>query len=126
MKVETAKIVEILPLSIWVENDMMGSSHIMMQHQGHEPFQYMSFFYDYAYTSNGTRHQMVVDMMQKFGVAEADIEWRQREFKIDKEDESVYNSIEQSVVKMCADFLRDTLDDHFAAEQLLEHFGVEE
>ena len=23
-----------------------------------------------------------------------------------------------------ADFLKDTLDDHFAAEQLVEHFGV--
>jgi hypothetical protein len=29
-------------------------------------------------------------------------------------------------VKECADFLKDTLDDHFAAEQLVEHFGVEE
>ena len=30
------------------------------------------------------------------------------------------------IVKDCADFLKDTLDDHFAAEQLEEHFGVEE
>jgi hypothetical protein len=30
------------------------------------------------------------------------------------------------IVKECADFLKDTLDDHFAAEQLIEHFGVEE
>jgi S-100/ICaBP type calcium binding domain len=30
------------------------------------------------------------------------------------------------IVKECADFLKDTLDDHFAAEQLEEHFGVEE
>jgi hypothetical protein len=29
------------------------------------------------------------------------------------------------IVKECADFLKDTLDDHFAAEQLEEHFGVE-
>jgi hypothetical protein len=29
------------------------------------------------------------------------------------------------IVAECADFLRDTLDDHFAAEQLEEHFGVE-
>jgi hypothetical protein len=29
------------------------------------------------------------------------------------------------IVQDCADFLRDTLDDHFAAEQLEEHFGVE-
>ena len=29
------------------------------------------------------------------------------------------------IVKECADFLKDKLDDHFAAEQLVEHFGVE-
>ena len=28
------------------------------------------------------------------------------------------------IVKECANFLKDTLDDHFAAEQLEEHFGV--
>jgi hypothetical protein len=30
------------------------------------------------------------------------------------------------IVKECADFLKDTFDDHFAAEQLVEHFEVEE
>jgi hypothetical protein len=29
------------------------------------------------------------------------------------------------IVRECAGFLRDDLDDHFAAEQLEEHFGVE-
>ena len=32
----------------------------------------------------------------------------------------------QLIVKECSNFLKDTLDDHFAAEQLEEHFGVEE
>ncbi len=31
----------------------------------------------------------------------------------------------QETVRDCANFLMDTLDDHFAAEQLQEHFGVE-
>jgi len=30
------------------------------------------------------------------------------------------------IVQECCNFLKDTLDDHFAAEQLEEHFGVEE
>lgn len=30
------------------------------------------------------------------------------------------------IVRECADFLKDTMDDHFAAEQLLELFGVDE
>ena len=29
------------------------------------------------------------------------------------------------IVQECSNFLKDTLDDHFAAEQLEEHFGVE-
>lgn len=30
------------------------------------------------------------------------------------------------IVQECTNFLKDTMDDHFAAEQLEEHFGVEE
>jgi hypothetical protein len=30
------------------------------------------------------------------------------------------------IIRECADFLKDTMDDHFAAEQLLELFGVDE
>jgi uncharacterized tellurite resistance protein B-like protein len=30
------------------------------------------------------------------------------------------------IVRECSNFLKDTLDEHFAAEQLEEHFGVEE
>ena len=36
------------------------------------------------------------------------------------------NRFAELIVRECADFLKDTLDDHFAAEQLEEHFGVEE
>jgi hypothetical protein len=32
----------------------------------------------------------------------------------------------EMIVKECSNFLKDTLDDHFAAEQLEEHFGVKE
>jgi hypothetical protein len=35
------------------------------------------------------------------------------------------NKFAELIVAECADFLRDTMDDHFAAEQLEEHFGVE-
>ena len=28
-------------------------------------------------------------------------------------------------IQECANFLADSLDDHFASEQLIEHFGVE-
>lgn len=29
------------------------------------------------------------------------------------------------IVRECTNFLKDTLDDHFAAEQLIEHFQVD-
>ena len=29
------------------------------------------------------------------------------------------------IVRECADFLMDELDDHFAAEQLIEHFRID-
>lgn len=37
-----------------------------------------------------------------------------------------YQKFAELIVKECTDFLKDKLDDHFAAEQLVEHFGVEE
>ena len=35
------------------------------------------------------------------------------------------NKFAELIVRECSNFLKDTLDDHFAAEQLEEHFGVE-
>lgn len=49
----SARVVKILPTKIWIESDMMGSRHVVIQHEGFgEPFTYASFHYDYAYTSN--------------------------------------------------------------------------
>jgi hypothetical protein len=41
------------------------------------------------------------------------------------EDWCDVEKLAELIVKECTDFLKDTLDDHFAAEQLEEHFGVE-
>jgi len=43
-----------------------------------------------------------------------------------KFSESELEKFAELIVRECANFLTDTLDDHFAAEQLEEHFGVEE
>ena len=40
--------------------------------------------------------------------------------------QQVYEKFAKLIVRECTNFLKDTLDDHFAAEQLEEHFGVEE
>lgn len=51
--IEKVTLVEILPTKIWVESDLFGSRHVMVQHQGMKAFRYASFFYGYGYTSNG-------------------------------------------------------------------------
>jgi hypothetical protein len=43
-----------------------------------------------------------------------------------EECEATYEKFALLIVNECSNFLKDTLDDHFAAEQLEEHFGVEE
>ena len=47
------QIVKVYPTAIWIESDMMGARHVMMQHEGCDVFAYASFHYDYRYTSNG-------------------------------------------------------------------------
>lgn len=44
-------------------------------------------------------------------------------FNLTKEKVEKFSKL---IIHECSTFLKDTLDDHFAAEQLLEHFGVEE
>jgi len=78
--IETAEIVKIYPTRYWVEQDMVGGAHIMMQHEGYHKFQYASFGYDYAYTSNSGVHMAVVNMMKSFGIEEKDIDWQSRGF----------------------------------------------
>ncbi len=41
-------------------------------------------------------------------------------------DQVDVEKLAELIVRECSNFLKDTLDDHFAAEQLEEHFGVEE
>ena len=41
-------------------------------------------------------------------------------------DSAVLEKFAELIVRECAAFLRDTMDDDFAAEQMKEHFGVEE
>ena len=81
MKIEQATIVEILPTKIWIESDMFGARHVMMQHQGCEPFTYCSFGYNYAYTSNVGTHEAAVSMAKSLGAVEP-IEQKHRPMKM--------------------------------------------
>ena len=76
-------IEKIYATHIWVERDLMGSNHIMIQHEvADKPFCYMSLHYDYAYTSNSTMHNVTeLIMKQVFGIEKEDIVWKSREWK---------------------------------------------
>ena len=53
----------------------------------------------------------------------------EKSYIYDKQNDSSFFDKEkfaELIVRECSSFLKDTLDDHFAAEQLEEHFGVEE
>ena len=47
---------------------------------------------------------------------------------VESEGELIFSKekFAELIVRECSNFLKDTLDDHFAAEQLEEHFGVKE
>lgn len=51
-QIQQATIVEILPTKIWIENDMFGARHVVLQHATCGPFTYATFWYGYGYTSN--------------------------------------------------------------------------
>jgi len=80
-EIKTVEIVKIYPTRYWVERDLFGSAHIMIQHEGMHSFCYASFNYDYAYTSNAGVHNAVVNLMAGFGIIEKDIEWQTRGLK---------------------------------------------
>ena len=75
-----AVTVEICKTAVWVENDLFGGRHIVVQHEGHEPFTYASFNYDYRYTSNASTLSAAQQMAISLGAKEP-IEFRTRELK---------------------------------------------
>jgi len=76
---EKITIVKILPTKVWIESDMMGAKHVVLQHEGHDAFTYCSFHYGYGYTSNSGVHSEAVSMAKALG-AEDPIEYRSRDF----------------------------------------------
>lgn len=75
----TAKVVMVFPRKVWIESDIMGSRHVMVQHDDGVslPFTYCSFFYDYAHTSNAEIRKQA-EMMAKALGAKSPIEHRAR------------------------------------------------
>ena len=79
--IRTGEIVEVYPTAIWIESDLFGGQHVMVQHQapGREPFCYASFYYDYAYTSNSSIRAAAERLARQLGASDP-VEYRARSF----------------------------------------------
>lgn len=85
--VPTVKVLRILPTRVWIESDMMGSRHVVVQHQGSEaPFTFASFHYDYAYTSNAGTWEAARRLALSLGATEP-VEQRLRDISVPTADE---------------------------------------
>lgn len=53
-KRQPIEVVKVYGRKVWLEHDLLGHWHVMVQHDapGTEPFQYASFYYNYFYNSN--------------------------------------------------------------------------
>jgi len=52
--INRVKVESISTVKVWIESDMLGARHVVIQHDGARlpPFIYATFHYNYAYTSN--------------------------------------------------------------------------
>ncbi|MGZ8250375.1 MAG: hypothetical protein ACXWUF_20330 [Methylomagnum sp.] len=72
MELQTGTLVEILPTRVWAEKDIMGTTHIKMQHQGGtEPFDFVQIQYDWRYTSNSHQADLAKRILELLGAKEA-------------------------------------------------------
>jgi len=78
--VQIAKVYE---TKIWIENDMFGGAHVMVQHQNGrcEPFEYCTFNYNHMYTDNAGVRNAAKSLAVSLGATEP-VEYRVREFTL--------------------------------------------
>ena len=76
---EVVEIVKIYDQNVWIENDLLGSKHVMIKHDhpDSEAFTYCSFNYNYAHTSNCTIREQAEKMAISLG-AKPPVEYRSR------------------------------------------------
>jgi hypothetical protein len=102
-EVKRVEIVKIYPTACWIEDDIMGARHLMLQHEGMEPFCYASFHYSYAYTSNAGTHDAAHQLAAALGFTEP-IEHRVRSVPEPSDDD-----LQEVIALIGADKLRAAL-----------------
>lgn len=81
-----ATIVEVYKTNVWIESDLFGARHVVVQHKGCDPFTYASFHYDYRYTDNAGTLAAATDLALQLGATEP-IDRRSRELKFPNAEE---------------------------------------
>lgn len=84
--VAPVEIVKILKTDIWIEGDIFGSKHVVLQHEDSKPFTYASFNYHYAYTSNAGIRSQATELALSLGAQEP-VQVRCREFVFPEKEE---------------------------------------
>lgn len=69
--------VNVLPTRVWIENGIGGERYVVMQHEGHEPFDYAVIGYNWKYTCNSSTHDEAVRLAVSLGAQEP-VEFRSR------------------------------------------------
>ena len=71
LKVYTEEMVKIVGHKIWIEADLFGNKHVMIQHDDDSaPFTYCTFNYDHRYTCNSAIHKQAERMARSLGASE--------------------------------------------------------
>ncbi len=78
--VEVVELVKVFKTEIWIESDLLGAKHVMLQHEGCDPFTWCTFNYDHRYTGNSTTLKCATDMAISLG-ADVPVKHKHREWK---------------------------------------------
>ena len=79
---ETAEIVEVFENKVWVEHDIWGKAHVMLQSAmtGSEPVCAVTVHYAWPYIDNAARDKVATQVAEMFGAVKP-IEFRFRELQ---------------------------------------------
>lgn len=77
---DTVKITKIYGNAVWVDKDIFGDAHVMLQSEapGSEPACVASVHYNYPWVDNSMRDHVARGVAQMFGAGES-VEFRFRE-----------------------------------------------
>ena len=85
-KLAVVEIVRIYKTHVWIESDMIGARHVMLQHETCDPFTYCTFNYQYGYTDNSGTMHAATQMALGLGAKEP-VEHRSRTLQFPTKDE---------------------------------------